>query len=134
MATFRSKMRSKLGIEDEHSADATPVEEEELSEDACKRERQVNILRKVRNKMIQRKLEGEVGLSVAGGFRTSSCGCEVTADSTESRQDEDPEVAEKASSGMAAVDRMLNNLGINIVAVYIFIHYNYWYGVLFALN
>lgn len=105
-------MRTKLGIEEEHGADAAPAEEEELSDDACKRERQVvNILRKVRNKMIQRKLEGEVGLSVAGGFRTSCCGCEVTAESTESRQDEDPEVAEKASTGMAAVDRVLNNLG-----------------------
>lgn len=111
MASFRTKMRTKLGMEKE--GDHAPVEEEDFSEETCKRERQVvNILRKVRNKMIHRGLEGSVGLSVSGGLKTSSCSCEVSAESAESEVEEDTEEAEKASSAMSGVDRMLNNLGI----------------------
>lgn len=112
MASFRSKMREKLGVSEHVEASPPEVEEEEITEDAAKREKQVvNILRKVRNKMIERHLEGSVALSVSGGLKSSSCSCAVSAGSVQAADDGDEEVNEKTRSAMSGVDRMLNNLG-----------------------
>jgi hypothetical protein len=114
MATFRSKMKAKFGKEEETEQDAAAGvgEEEELNEDTRKRERHVvNVLRKVRNKMIGRQLQGEVCLSVTAGLKTSSYSCEIDAESIASAIEEDPDSAEKSRSGMVSVEHMLNNLG-----------------------
>ena len=110
MASFRAKMKAKFGKEDASEASPAPVEDEEISEDSAKRERHaVQILRKVRNKLIARRLEGSIDLALSAGLKTSSYSCEVTPESHPSEEEEQSDSPD--ASGMRSMDMLLNNLG-----------------------
>ena len=107
-------MRGKLGIDDKSeesdTSGASVVAAPEEQEEASKRDRgTVAMLRKIRNKFIERRLVGSISISISHGIKTSIVDCDVNAESALSAE-EAGEESETFKSGISGVDGALNLL------------------------